>query len=122
MKICREVLSPIEMDEIVIRLNKDIAGEWDFNVLANEFDDILLREWGFEKFEIPEIQGDKLINQVNKGDENSEWAQIGDFTKGPGYFQIIYHFKNEKAREEYVENNNIVIKNKSSSAWIVYVE
>ena len=39
------------MEELNIRLNKNIAGEFDMDMLANlfEFDDLI--NWGFEKFE-----------------------------------------------------------------------
>ena len=40
-----------EVEELNIRLNKN-TGEWDFNVLANEFELPDLVEWGFEPFEL----------------------------------------------------------------------
>jgi len=40
-----------EVEELNIRLNKN-TGEWDFDVLANEFELPDLVEWGFEPFEL----------------------------------------------------------------------
>lgn len=45
-------LSEDEVKQLNIRLNKNIAGEWDHDVLANEFDVSDLKEWGFEEFEL----------------------------------------------------------------------
>lgn len=40
-------LTPEEREELAIRLNKN-SGEWDFDRLANEFNEDKLIEWGFE--------------------------------------------------------------------------
>ena len=49
-------LSKQEVKELNIRLNKNIAGTWDFDILANEFDSLDLKEWGFtEDFIVDEF-------------------------------------------------------------------
>lgn len=45
-------LNKKEFDELNVRLNKNIAGEWDFDILANEFELPDLLEWGFDKMEL----------------------------------------------------------------------
>jgi ParB-like chromosome segregation protein Spo0J len=45
-------LTQKEFDELNIRLNKNIAGEWDFDILANDFELPDLIEWGFEEGEL----------------------------------------------------------------------
>ena len=40
-------LSEREVKELNIRLNRNIAGEWDMERLANEWDTEDLKEWGF---------------------------------------------------------------------------
>lgn len=40
-------LTDREIEEAIIRLNKNIAGEWDFDMLANAFNTEDLIEWGF---------------------------------------------------------------------------
>jgi hypothetical protein len=44
-------LTPKEEEAVIIRMNKNVAGTWDFNVLESEFliDD--LTEWGFDEKE-----------------------------------------------------------------------
>lgn len=45
-------LTQKQFDELGIRLNKNIAGEFDFDILANEFEVDELIEWGFEEKEL----------------------------------------------------------------------
>lgn len=45
-------LTQKEVEELNIRLNKNIAGEFDFDILANEFEIDELKDWGFEEFEL----------------------------------------------------------------------
>jgi ParB-like chromosome segregation protein Spo0J len=45
-------LSAKEVKELNVRLNKNIAGTWDFDMLANEFDLPDLLEWGFKEGEL----------------------------------------------------------------------
>lgn len=45
-------LNAKEVEELNIRLNKNIAGVFDFDILANEFELDLLLDVGFEKFEL----------------------------------------------------------------------
>ena len=45
-------LNDKEVEELNIRLNKNIAGTWDFDILANEFELDELLEWGFSEFEL----------------------------------------------------------------------
>lgn len=44
-------LSIEQVKELNIRLNKNIAGEWDFEILANAFEINDLKDWGFEDHE-----------------------------------------------------------------------
>lgn len=45
-------LTEKEVEELNIRLNKNVAGVFDFDILANEFDQTDLIDWGFEPFEL----------------------------------------------------------------------
>ena len=45
-------LNESEFEELAIRLNKNIAGEWDFDALLKDFDSGGLTDWGFEPFEL----------------------------------------------------------------------
>lgn len=41
------LLTEKEVEELNIRLNKNIAGFWDYDILANQFELDELKEWGF---------------------------------------------------------------------------
>jgi DNA modification methylase len=45
-------LTEKQFDELGVRLNKNIAGEFDFDILANEFEVDELIEWGFDEKEL----------------------------------------------------------------------
>ena len=54
-----------QFEELNIRLNKNIAGEWDFDILANEFEQQELLDWGFEpeEFGIKEVLNEGLTDE-----------------------------------------------------------
>jgi ParB-like chromosome segregation protein Spo0J len=47
VRIPNRPLTPAEKEELAIRLNKN-QGEWDYDILANQFEVTDLFEWGFE--------------------------------------------------------------------------
>jgi len=50
-------LTDKQVKELNIRLNKNIAGAFDFDILANEFELSKLIDWGFDKLELGMIDG-----------------------------------------------------------------
>lgn len=85
-------LNQKQFDELGIRLNKNIAGEFDFDILANEFEIEELIEWGFEEKELDldklkdgeEVVLDNAIQLLPKreyviimcNENNDEWEDI----------------------------------------------
>ena len=65
-----KLLSKKQFDELGIRLNKNIAGEFNFDTLANEFEIDELIEWGFEEFEFG--MGNNEKNNEKEFDEDIE--------------------------------------------------
>ena len=65
-------LTQKQFDELGIRLNKNIAGEFDFDILANEFEVDELIEWGFEEFELgvgekfAAVESDERLDEKKK--------------------------------------------------------
>ena len=59
-------LAEEEIKELNIRLNKNVAGEFDFDMLANEFDVDDLCSWGFEEGEL--IGYDEKDLEIEKTD------------------------------------------------------
>lgn len=70
-------LTPDKERELNIRLNKN-AGEWDWDILANQFDDADLIEWGFTEEELTgnfsalplgETEGDEVEDVPENSDD-----------------------------------------------------
>lgn len=53
-----DVLTEQDIDELNIRLNKN-QGEWDWDILANEWDIHDLVDWGFEDSDFDEVKPEK---------------------------------------------------------------
>lgn len=77
-------LTEEEVMQLNIRLNKNVAGEWDHDILANQFEATDLREWGFEEFELggfsteePEEKEDKSSASESSECECPECGHIG---------------------------------------------
>jgi DNA modification methylase len=83
-------LTPAEFKELNIRLNKNIAGEFDFDILANDFEIPDLIEWGFTEEELSidldagsEVDAEPKIDQADElrkkwGVELGQVWQLGD--------------------------------------------
>ena len=61
-------LTPKQFEELNIRLNKNIAGVWDYDILANEWDAEKLIEWGLD---VPVFE-DEQIKDIEEIDGFSE--------------------------------------------------
>lgn len=73
-------LTDKEIQELNIRLNKNIAGEFDFDILANEFEIEDLLDWGFNKNEL----GMKEIKEVEL----------------PRIYQVVIECESEEEQQE----------------------
>lgn len=78
-------LTPKQEEAVIVRMNKNIAGDWDFNILANEFELDDLVNWGFKDSDLSIISSlDEPIEElkefkeerVNNG-EHFECAKCG---------------------------------------------
>lgn len=72
----RELTSD-EVDEMNIRLNKN-TGEWDFDVLANEWDVNDLVEWGFTEADLTGIMDAAESNEEGTEDESEQLEPVSD--------------------------------------------
>ena len=81
-------LSEEDERELNVRLNKS-GGEWDMDILANEFDIVDLKEWGFKDielgFNIDKIDEDKDITITVKENDAILANELYEDLKGKGY-------------------------------------
>lgn len=87
------MLTPKEVQELNIRLNKNIAGEFDLEVLADafKFDDLL--EWGFESDELDasewgEQKTDEELDDVPEPKKNAV-SKLGDIFLLDGKHRVM---------------------------------
>ena len=102
------------------------AGEWNLAQLSNWMKE--LEGFGFD-LDLTMFNEDERfqflmdVNKINSGDENDEWAKMGEeheFNPGKDYVTLAIHFKTEKARLKYIEDKKIEIKRKLKTVWISY--
>jgi hypothetical protein len=68
-------LTPKECEEYLIRSNKNRA-DWDFDLLLNNFNNVDLESWGFEKKDFGiEVFGDTSTDRGKQG-VNSTWEAV----------------------------------------------
>ena len=104
-----------QKDEFVVKDNVSF-GEWDWTMLANEWDSESLNDWSLDVWQ----NYDDTVNKVNRGDENSEWIGVPEFEASENTLKIIVHFENEKDREEFTKQHNLQFTKKMTNTWITH--
>lgn len=111
LKICKELkhididcvvldLSKEDERELNIRLNKS-GGEWDFDILANQFDVEELKDWGFKEIELG-LNIDKLDDTFKLDDSDKSPFQQMAFTLADKQVEFIKNkIKDIKKTEEF---------------------
>ena len=111
LKICKELkyieidcvvldLSKEEERELNIRLNKN-TGDFDMDILANEFDIDELTDWGFKHIDL-DINIDKLDDSFTLDDSDKKPFQQITFTLADKQAELIRNkIKDIKDTEEY---------------------
>ena len=111
LKICKELkykdvdcvildLTKEEERELNIRLNKS-GGDFDMDILANEFDMEELKEWGFKDIEFG-LNIDKLDDTFSLDDSDKSPFQQITFTLADKQAELIRNkIKDIKGTEEY---------------------
>jgi hypothetical protein len=108
-------LSEEDERELNVRLNKS-GGEWDMDILANEFDIVDLKEWGFKDIDFG-LNIDKISPQ-------DEWEGMPEFENEDltPHRQIIISFKNDDDINSFSKLIKQNITDKTKSLWFPKVE
>ena len=84
VKVPNRLLTEKECQEVVIRLNANTAGEWDFDKLVADFDTSDLTEWGLdldftsETEEEKEVIEDEVPEEVETRCKSGDLWQLGE--------------------------------------------
>jgi len=71
VRVASRPLSEKERERLTVYLHRGTTGEWDFDLLANEFEVDDLLSWGFEAFELG-INNDDPPDEFKEYDEKIE--------------------------------------------------
>lgn len=84
-------LTPKQEEAVIIRLNKNVVGKWDFDILANQFEMSDLANWGFteadlsvmSKLDEPDFELDtsEAESEPVNDSEHYECARCGHLNK-----------------------------------------
>lgn len=96
-----------KQDEFVVKDNASF-GEWDWEILANEWNAKELNDWGIDF---------NKIGVINSSDENSEWVGMPDFEPREDTTKIIIQFQTEEERDAYIEETKLKISTKAKNTW-----
>jgi hypothetical protein len=110
-------LTPKQEEAVIVRMNKNTAGQWDFDILANEFDIDDLLEWGFND---SELMGISNLDKVNNGDENDEWVGMPEFEAKENEYKFVVIFENEFYQTEFLEKHKFKIYKKQGKSACMY--
>jgi hypothetical protein len=105
-------LTEKQKQEFIVKDNVNF-GDWDWDILGNEWKTTELDEWGLDVWQ----NSDDNIEMVNKGDEFSEWVGMPEFEASEKAIRLVITFETEEAREKYAKKNNMQFSIKSKSAW-----
>ncbi len=93
VRVPERALTSKEQQAVLIRMNKNVAGEFDFDVLANEYDMAELIDIGFEPYEVG--------------------ITLTDFSEVPGMpgmgekinarIQVIVHFDTTQDKDDFIK-------------------
>jgi hypothetical protein len=106
-------LTEEQQKEFIIKDNVGF-GEWDFDILANEWNTQKLDEWGLN---IPNYSAGLDVNNMNDNDVNldEEFDPIGNMD---GKQRVVFLFDGKEEAESYLNNLKVEYK-KMNLAWQV---
>lgn len=90
-------------------------GQWDWDMIANEFDSEDLLRYGFT---VPTFGNENLLETVNKGDENDEWIGMPEFDVKTERFKIVVTFETEAERQEFAEKHEMQFIKQQKNTWM----
>ena len=104
-------LTPKQFEELNIRLNKNIAGVWDYDILANQFDMPDLIEYGFNEKELAglDFNEEEPENNYSRKIESpvyepkNEKPEVSDLVNLEKYNQLLEDINKSKLPEEIKE-------------------
>jgi len=89
-------------------------GDWDWEKLQQDWDSTSLNDWGLS---VPDWGNHNKLNDINEGDENSEWVGMPEFNPEDDAYKLLIHFESENDLSEFVIKHEIEILSKQKKSW-----
>jgi hypothetical protein len=92
------------------------SGEWEWNMLANDWDSVLLNEFGLDVWQ-------NMDDKVNKINSMEEWVGMPDFEAKDNPYKIIINFESQEDRDKFHGLHPIEIQTKltkESNTWTTW--
>lgn len=87
------LLTPKQEEEVLVRMNANTAGQWDFDILANQFELEEISDWGLS---IPQVENIPDLSILDDEDNN----KLDDLTDGVKK-AIMIEFEPQHYQEAY---------------------
>ena len=111
-------LTEEQENEFIIKDNVGY-GEWDWDILSNEWNTVELAEWGLDVWQ-------NIDDEIEKVNALDEWVGMPEFEEKEKPLALNIKFETEKDRENFVKKKDIKIAVKKEggtwSAWWPYKE
>ena len=101
--------------EFIIKDNANF-GDWDWDVLGNEWDTYNLDDWGVEVWK-------NVDDSIKKINTMEEWVGMPTFEPKDNPFKIIVNFEKIEDREQFEKEFGIIIQqklSKESNTWTTW--
>lgn len=105
-------LNDKEVKELNVRLNKNIAGDWNFDILENNFELDELRDIGFSNIELG-----LGFDDIDVDKEYKEMPEYGDLKGKEPFRSIFVHFKKKADVDEFINLIKQDITDKTKFIW-----
>jgi len=110
-----EGLTEEQKQEFIVKDNVGF-GEWEWDILGNEWDSSKLEDWGLDVWQ-------NLDDTINKINSMEEWVGMPDFEAKENPYKLIINFETQEDRDEFHKLHPIEIQtklNKESNAWTTW--
>jgi len=116
VRVSSRELTEQERKKLVIYLRKGTVGQFDWDILANNFEVPDLLEWGFRPFELG------LNSEGN--DPNEEWQGMPEFEQEDQkpFQSITIHFRNKDDVESFSILMNQTVTDRTKYLWFPHKE
>jgi len=108
-------LTEKQKKEFIIKDNANF-GDWDWDVLGNEWDTYNLDDWGVEVWK-------NVDDSIKKINTMEEWVGMPTFEPKENPFKIIVNFEKIEDREQFEKEFGIIIQqklSKESNTWTTW--